>query len=156
MGWKSPYVQHNYNRTLHNSIGHSPFQVGLWFQPLCPIDVAIPFTSTQVYSSHMQCEVERANNFIKCIQHIRQQVHDILDRSNAKYKKCHDQHWVRHLFEVGEKVWLHLQKENLVGPHHKLHLLRYGSFTITKAIGDNSFELKILTFLGLHLVFNVD
>jgi hypothetical protein len=28
-----PYVQHNYNRALHSSISHSPFQVGLGFQP---------------------------------------------------------------------------------------------------------------------------
>jgi len=32
-----PYVQHSYNQALHSSIGHSPFQVGLGFQPLCPI-----------------------------------------------------------------------------------------------------------------------
>jgi hypothetical protein len=53
-------------------------------------------------------------------------------------------------------VWLHLQKECLTGPHHKLRLLRYGSYTLTKAIGENSFELSIPPFLGLHPVFNVD
>jgi hypothetical protein len=37
-----PYVQHSYNRSLHNSIGHNPFQVCLGFQPLAPIDVALP------------------------------------------------------------------------------------------------------------------
>jgi hypothetical protein len=31
-----------------------------------------------------------------------------------------------------------------------------GSYTITKAMGDNSFELNIPPFLGLHPVFNVD
>jgi hypothetical protein len=40
--------------------------------------------------------------------------------------------------------------------HYKLHPLRYGSYTITKAVGDNSFELNIPPFLGLHPVFNVD
>jgi hypothetical protein len=29
-------------------------------------------------------------------------------------------------------------------------------YTITKAIGDKSFELNIPPFLGLHLVFNMD
>jgi hypothetical protein len=38
-----PYVQHNYNQALHSSTSHNPFQVGLGFQPLCPIDVAMPF-----------------------------------------------------------------------------------------------------------------
>ena len=41
-----PYVQHSYNRDLHNSTSHNPFQVGFGFQPLCPIDVAMPFAAT--------------------------------------------------------------------------------------------------------------
>ena len=85
-----PYVQHSYNQVLHNSTNHSPFQVGLGFQPLCPIDVAMPFAATQADSAHIQSEVSKANNFIERIQHIHQQVHDILDRSNAKYKQRHD------------------------------------------------------------------
>ena len=36
-----PYVQHNYNKAIHISTGHSLFQVGLGFQPLGPIDVAL-------------------------------------------------------------------------------------------------------------------
>jgi hypothetical protein len=45
-----PYVQHSYNRALHSSTGHNPFQVGLGFQPLGPIYVALPLvvTSTDV------------------------------------------------------------------------------------------------------------
>jgi hypothetical protein len=31
-----PYVQHSYNRDIHISTGHNPFQVGLGFQPLIP------------------------------------------------------------------------------------------------------------------------
>ena len=57
---------------------------------------------------------------------------------------------------MGDKVWLDLQKEVITGPHHKLHLLQYGTYTITKSIGSNAFELSIPPFLGLHPVFNVD
>jgi hypothetical protein len=57
---------------------------------------------------------------------------------------------------VGDKVWLHLEKELLTGPHQKILPLHYGLHTITKAMGDNSFELNIPPFLGLHPVFNVD
>jgi hypothetical protein len=57
---------------------------------------------------------------------------------------------------VGDKVWLPLQKERLTRPHRKLHPLHYGSYTITKAMGDNDFELNIPPFLGLHPVFNMD
>jgi len=48
-----PYVQHSYNKSLHNSTGHSPFQVGLGFQPLFPIDLVIPFAATKVDSTHI-------------------------------------------------------------------------------------------------------
>jgi hypothetical protein len=82
-----PYVQHSYNRALHSSTSHNPFQVGLGFQPLCPIDVAMPFAATQADSTHVQSEADKENNFIEHIQHIHQQVHDILDRANAKYKQ---------------------------------------------------------------------
>jgi len=59
-----PYVRNNYNKDLHNSIGHNPFQLGLGFQPLFPIDVAIPFAATQVDSAHVQAEVNRDKIFI--------------------------------------------------------------------------------------------
>eukprot|EP00253_Pinus_taeda_P027399 PITA_27399 len=78
-----PYVQHSYNRALHNSTGHNPFQ-------------------------------------------------------------------------VGDIVWLHLQKERLAGAYRKLRPLRYGPYTITKVVGDNAFELSVPPFLGLHPVFSVD
>jgi hypothetical protein len=83
----------------------------------------MPFAATQADSTHVQSEADKANEFIECIQHIFQQVHDILDRANAKYKQRHDQHWVSINFQVGDKVWLHLQKERLIGPYRKIHLL---------------------------------
>ena len=80
----------------------------------------------------------------------------MLDRANAKYKERHDQNRVPHNFQVSDKVWLHLQKERLRGPHHKLRPLRYGLYTITKVVGNNAFELNIPPFLGMHPIFNVD
>jgi hypothetical protein len=73
-----PYVQHSYNRALHSSTDHSPFQVGLGLQPLGPIDVALPLATTHAKSSHVQFETDKATRFIEWIQHICQQVHDIL------------------------------------------------------------------------------
>jgi hypothetical protein len=150
-----PYVQHSYNQSLHNSTGNNPFQVGLGFQPLGPMDVALPLVTTSIESSSDPLKAEKATRFIEWIQHIHQQVQDILQNSNAKYKQRHDQHRVPHKFQVGDKVWLHLHKERLTGPHQKLCPLHYGLYTITKAMGDNAFELNIPPFLGLHPVFNV-
>jgi hypothetical protein len=81
-----PYVQHSYKRALHSSIDHSPFQVGLGFQPLGPIDVALPLAITQVEYFHVQSEADKSTKFIEQIQHICQQVHEILQKANAKNK----------------------------------------------------------------------
>jgi hypothetical protein len=57
-----PYVQHSYNRALHSSTGQSPFQVGLGFQPLGPIDVALPLAITSVNSSPAPTEADKATH----------------------------------------------------------------------------------------------
>jgi hypothetical protein len=118
-----PYVQHSYNIAIHNSTGHNLIQVGLRFQPLGPIDVALPLASTQAKSSHAHKEADKSTRFIEKIQHIRQQVYDILKKFNAKYKQHHDHHKVPHKFQVGNKVWLHSKKENLNRPNRKLRPL---------------------------------
>jgi hypothetical protein len=55
-----PYVQNSYNRSLHSSTKHSPFQVVLGFQPLGPIDVALPLTVTSTDSSPAPNEADKA------------------------------------------------------------------------------------------------
>jgi hypothetical protein len=103
-----PYVQTSYNRALHSSIVYNPFQVGLGFQQLGPMDVALPMATTSTESSPTPLEADKATQLIERIHHIHQQVQYILQKSNAKYKQCHDQHRVPHKFQVGDKVWLYL------------------------------------------------
>jgi hypothetical protein len=81
-----PYVQHSYNRALHSSTDHNPFQMWLGFEPLGPIDVALPLAVTSTESSPAPTEADKATQFIEWIHHILQQVQDILQKSNDKYK----------------------------------------------------------------------
>ena len=55
-----PYVQHKYNIAIHSSTDHNPFQVGLGFQPLGPIDVALPLAVTLTNSSPAPTEADKA------------------------------------------------------------------------------------------------
>ena len=50
-------------------------------------------------------------------------------------------------------IW---RRSTSLDPHRTLRPLRYGPYTITKALGNNAFELSIPPFLGLDPVFNVD
>ena len=63
---------------------------------------------------------------------------------------------VLHKFQVGDKVWLHLQRERLTRTHQRLRPLRHGPYSSTKAVGNNSLEHIIPPFLHLHHVFNMD
>ena len=57
---------------------------------------------------------------------------------------------VPHKFQVGDKVWLHLQRERLTRTHQKLKPLRHGPYTCTKATGNNALKHNIPPFLRLH------
>jgi hypothetical protein len=65
-----PYVYHSYNQALHSSTNHNPFQVGLGFQPLGSIDVALPLDFTSTDSSPTPIEADKATQFIEWIRHI--------------------------------------------------------------------------------------
>jgi hypothetical protein len=151
-----PYVQHSYNQALHISTSHNPFQVELGFRPLGPMDVALPLVATPTNSYPDPTKYDKSSRFIERIQHILQRVQYILQKSNAKYKHRHDQHWVPHKFQVRDKMCFHLKKEHLTRPHRNILPLLYEPYTITKVVGDNSFELNIAPFLGLHPMFNMD
>jgi hypothetical protein len=60
------------------TIGPYISQMGLGFQPLGPIDVALPLAVTSTDSSPATTEANKATRFIERIQHIYQQVQDIL------------------------------------------------------------------------------
>jgi hypothetical protein len=69
-----PYFQHNYKISIHSSTDHNPFQVGLQFQPLGPMDVALPLASTQEEPYHAHIEADKATRFIEQINYICQHV----------------------------------------------------------------------------------
>ena len=135
-----PYVQHSYNRETHSSTSHSPFKVFLRYQPLAPINVSIPIMQPDLVPC-LDKEKDKAMKFIDRIHHLQQQVHDSLEQTTKKYKQRHDQHRTPHYFQVGDKVWLHLQ-----GPHRKLCPLFYGPYKIIKKVGENAFELSLPPF----------
>ena len=52
-----------------------------------PPDVAIPHATTQTESTHVMSEADKETKFIEHIQHVRQQVHTIFDKSNTKFSR---------------------------------------------------------------------
>ena len=62
-----PYVHHSYDQAFHSSTSHNSFQVGLGFQPLGPIDVALPLAVTSIESYPTPTEADKATWFIESV-----------------------------------------------------------------------------------------
>ena len=56
-----------------------------------------------------------------------------------KYKAGHDQQRTEKSFKVGDRVWLHLNKERLQGPGKKIKALIYSPFEMLENVGDNAY-----------------
>jgi hypothetical protein len=89
----------------------------LGFQPLGPMDVALPLAATQEDSLHAPTKADKATWFIEQDPTHPNRFRIFYRSPIPSTSKCHDQHRVPHQFQVGDKVWLHLQKERLTGPH---------------------------------------
>jgi hypothetical protein len=118
-----PYVQHSYNRALHSSIGHNPFQVGLGFQPLCPIDVAIPFAVTQADSLMSSLKLTRLTTSLSTFntstsRSMTYWTKPMLSTSSGMINiGCHtSSRWAT-------KFGYICRRSTLLGPHRKLHPL---------------------------------
>jgi hypothetical protein len=108
-------------------------------------------------SSPAPTKADKATWFIEQIQHIHQQVQDILQEVQCQVQVSAMINTGCHIsFRWETKCGYTCRKNTLQGPIEKLLPLCYGPYTITKVVGDNDFELNIPPFLGLHPMFNVD
>jgi hypothetical protein len=101
-------------------------------------------------------DADKAMKFIQKIQLVHQVVQEQLEKSQAKYKARHDKHRVDHHFQVGDQVWLYINKECLKGEGKNLKPIRYGPFTILEKIGDNDFWLDLPPYMHMYSVVNVE
>ena len=61
-----------------------------------------------------------------------------------------------HHFQVGDQVWLHINKDRLISKGKKLKPLRYGTFTILDKVGNNYFWLDLPPYMKMYSIVNVD
>jgi hypothetical protein len=83
-------------------------------------------------------------------------VQEKLEKSQAKYKKIHEKHHVDHSFQVGDEVWIYINKERLKGEGKKLKPIRYGPLNILEKIGNNAFCLDLPPYIQMYAVVDVD
>ena len=98
----------------------------------------------------------KAVKFIQWIQRMHEALQDQSEKSQAKYKICHDKHLVDHQLQVGDQVWLYISKDRLNGEGKKLKPIRYGPFKIVESIRNNAFRLDLTPYMCIQLVVNVE
>jgi len=145
-------VQHAYNHAKHSSTQRSPFETCFGFTPKSPLD----FFIGKDIAIDGHSDVEKATKFIEQIQEIHQAVQEQLEHSQAKYKARHDKHRIEHRFQVGDQVWLYINKDRMQGEGKKLKPIRYGPFKILEKIGENAFHLDFPSYMHIYSVVNVE
>ena len=146
------YVKHAYNCAKHSSTHRYPFETCFGFIRRSPLDFF--FGKDIMVDGHN--DVDKATKFIEQIQEIHQAVQEQLEKTQAKYKERHDKHQIEHSFQVGDQVWLYINKEKIQGEGKKLKPIRYGPFKILEKIGENAFRLDLPAYMHIYLVVNAD
>jgi hypothetical protein len=137
------YVQHAYNRAMHSSTQRTPFEVCLGYFPKSPME----FSFREENKEDEKNDTDKAKRFIQRIQQVHQEVHEQLEKIQAKYKVRHDKHRVDHQFQVGDQVWLHINKDRMKGEGKNLKPIWYGPFKILEKIGTNAFHLDLPSYM---------
>ena len=146
------YVQHAYNRPKHSSRQRSPFETCFGFTPRSPLDFV--FGKDVTVDGHN--DVDKVAKSIEQIQEIHQEIHEQLEKIQAKYKVRHDKLQMEHSFQVGDQVRLYISKDRMQGKGKKLKPIRYGPFNILEKIGENDFRLDLSTYMHIYSVVNAN
>ncbi|PKI40096.1 hypothetical protein CRG98_039549 [Punica granatum] len=88
---------------VHSATGRSPFSIVYQKVPRHAIDLIKP---PKTYKGNAAAE-----SMAKEVQSMQQQVHQMLEAMNAKYKKAADKHRKEQLFSEGDMVMVFLRKE---------------------------------------------
>ena len=68
----------------------------------------------------------------------------------------HGKHRVDHKFQVGDEVWLYINKEILQGEGKNIKPIHYGPFKIMENIGTNAFKLYFPPYMQIYSIVNVE
>jgi hypothetical protein len=59
-----------------------------------------------------------------------------LKAAQDRAKERHEKQRTAISYQIGDRVWLHLDKKRFKGQHHKLLPIRYGPYTILEKVGE--------------------
>ena len=129
-----PQNEFAYNRSMHRTVGKSPFEVVYGLQPIGPMELT-PHPTIQQFSRDAEVRAKE-------IKKLHEEVRLKIEKKNAKYVEQANRRRKYVEFEVGELVWVHLRKDKIPpGKFGKLKPRVDGPFKIIEKIGENAYKL---------------
>jgi len=93
-----PHVEFTYNRVVHSTTQHYPFDVVYGFNPLTPLDL-LPLPNI-FYFKHKDAQAK-----VEYVKRLHKQVKDQIAKKNESYDKQANENRKEVVLEPGDWVW---------------------------------------------------
>jgi len=143
-----PHAEFAYNKAPSKTIGVSPFKVVYGFDPLGPLYL-VPRPLGQKPSAN-------AEDRIKEIQKLHEQVKQKIENSSLTYQAQANKHRKKVVFQPGNLVWIHLTKDSFPTKRKgKLMPRSEGPFEVFERVNDNAYMIDLPSDYNVSATFNV-
>ncbi|KAG7599415.1 Reverse transcriptase RNA-dependent DNA polymerase [Arabidopsis suecica] len=143
-----PHVEFACNHAVHSASKYSPFQIVYGFNPISPLDlIPLPLSERVSLDGKRKAEL---------VQQIHENARRNIEEKTKLYAKQANKGRREQIFEVGDKVWIHLRKERFPTQRKSKLMPRIdGPFKIVKRISDNAYQLDLQGKYNVSSSFNV-
>jgi putative transposase len=164
---KLPFIEFALNATKKEATGTTPFHMNRITLPRNPFQAVV---SNEKFLAELNKKGELSTSWMgishSCgyrtgiqARHEFEFAKMAVEQAKEKMKMAHDKKGVkRHLYSVGDRVWLNYKHISLRHPsqRHKLVPRYFGPVTVLKMVGLNAVQLELPTALKLHPVVPVN
>ena len=143
-----PQAEFAQNRAVNRSSVLSPFQVIYGILPRAPVDLSFLPDRTWLHGD--------ASAFVDNILEMHVRTTQKLESSASKYKTAADSRRRRLVFDAGDLVWVHLNRDRMPShAYNKLKSKKIGPLKVTARINDNVYRIELPADITTSDVFNV-
>jgi len=144
-----PHIEFAYNRAVHSSTNHSPFEVVYGFNPLSPLDL-LPVPNISMFKL---TDGQAKADFVRKLH---EKVKDQITKKNESYAKQANKGRRKVVFQPGDWVWVHMRKERFPEQRKSKLLPRgNGPFQVLERINDNAYKIQMPGEYNVSPTFNV-